>query len=139
MKFKLISPHYVSLDNKETFFEQKETSRETNETATHRMACHRYLDPRDPTQWNWDPVAGRYRRPGSFKVAMGEEGELVLTNKKEGNPFELVYTGPLTSEMEGMDDESRKIIAKIIHEQLHPIHSLPATGPNVGGNIVQSQ
>lgn len=134
MKFRLTNPHYLRLVNKEHFFEQKETPLGSNEAVTHRMRVDTYLHPQDPTQWNWDPENNRYKKPGTFRVALGEEGWLVLTNKKEGHPYELIYTGPLTTEMDGMDPEATKALEAIKNGYMHPMGegAFPATGSRSG-------
>jgi hypothetical protein len=128
MKFRLLKPHYLRIQNKEDFYEQKETFLDgvNNETKLMRYRVDRYLDPGDPTQWNWDPVSMQYRK--KFHHAIGEQGWLVVTTKAEGAPLELVIDAP-TTEMEGVDDAARAVIDKLWSSSLgNPIENLPATG-----------
>lgn len=129
MKFRLMRPHYVVVLNREDYFEQKETPMGGTEAVTHRHRVPRYLDPDDPSQWNWDPVAGQYRRPGTFRYAFGETGWLVITDKAEGKQHELVLKAPaLTTEMEGIDDAAKAAVLKLQEQTLRPFESLPIAG-----------
>jgi hypothetical protein len=128
MKFRLLKAHYVRVENKEDYYEQPETFQDgaVQEKRVVRCRCDRYLNPDDPSMWNWDPLTEKYRN--KFRSDLGEFGWLVITTKAEGHKLELVVPG-ITLEMEGIDEASQAVIDKLREESLpHPIDALRATG-----------
>jgi len=91
-RYKLKKPHYLDVPGTE--WEQNEIG-PNNRQIRHRYKVHTYLDPEDPTCQNY---------PGVVIVA-SEANPLY--------PFDYVFVGSPTSEMDPLDAEGKALIDKL--------------------------
>lgn len=109
-----MKPHYLFIKNEEDFYEQKETPLGGKKSMTHKVRVPRYLDPDDPTMWNYWPNGPK------------EEGWLVVASKADPRfPQDLIFEGTPSDNMEPLDDEAKKEIQRLQPGWKHPIESLP--------------
>lgn len=107
-RYRLTAKHYLTVPGTE--WEQKETNQSTGKQERRVYKVPRYLDPDDYADCNYP-------------------GECIVADKADpAFPRDIIFTGPPTVDMVGLDDEA---MAKVKHVQglgAHPIDSLPATG-----------
>ena len=104
-RFRLTAPHYIRLADT-VYWESKEQDNLTNRMARKQYEVPAYLNSEDPSSCNY---------PGEI---------IVSTKANPAFPRDLVFIGPPTRDMEPLDDEAKKMLAKLDYD--HPIEGLPA-------------
>lgn len=106
-RYKLGGPHYLNVPGTE--WEQVEVNLITGRQGRHRYPVPRYLDPGDPNDCH--------------------DGICVVTDRSDpAFPHDILFVGPPSGDMEGLDDEARANVAKVKGMGEHPIESLAANG-----------
>jgi hypothetical protein len=101
-RFRLKAAHYLSVPD--NFWERVEVNLQTGKQGRQRVLVPLYLNP--------------------------EEGEVIVSTKQSRQyPNDIVFTGPVTPDMEPLDDEAEEMMANYIagYRGEHPIESLPGT------------
>lgn len=107
-RYRLTAKHYLTVPGTE--WEQKEIDQATGKQVRRVYKVPRYLDPDDHADCNYP-------------------GEIIVCDKQDNAfPRDILFTGPPTVDMVGLDDEAIAKVAKITASGAHPIDSLPATG-----------
>lgn len=98
-RWKLATGHY--LNTRDTEWEYSERDRATGRPIRKKFIVPRYLDPRDPSDWNytWGP-----------KDAL--EGNIIVCFEGKGEAADIVFYGDPTPDMIPMDDEAKEISAE---------------------------
>ncbi len=97
-RWKLATAHY--LNSPGTEWEYNEVNRTTGRPERRKFAVPRYLDPRDPTDWN--------NRWGS---SSNEDGEIIVCMEGKGESRDYIFYGDPTPDMIPIDDEATAISA----------------------------
>jgi hypothetical protein len=104
-RFRLTAPHYIRLAEP-TYWEAKEQDNTTNRMVRKQYEVPSYLNSEDLSSCNYP-------------------GEIIVSTKKDpAYPRDFVFLGPPTRDMEPLDDEAKKMLAKLDYD--HPIEGLPA-------------
>lgn len=108
-RWRLTNKHYLNVPGTE--WEHRETSTTTGRQARTIYKVPMYIDPDDPS--NHTPIGS---------------GQVIVSYAKGAHPFDLIFEGQPTPEMEPLDEEAEKISAEWKDRWDHPIESLPAQG-----------
>lgn len=117
MRYKLLKPHYLNVPGTE--WEQIETPLVNDRMGRkqrqvrHRYQVCLYLNPEDPEDYNY---------PGMIAVA---------NEPSEAHPYDYIFIGGPTHDMEGLDDASRKAVASLPPPAMGS-ESLPSHGATPG-------
>jgi hypothetical protein len=98
-RWKLMTPHYINLEEP-TEWEYQEITRDGKPRRA-KMKVPRYLDPRDPGDWN-----------NSWGHGANAEGEIIVCTPGTGASRDYAFLGDPTPDMMPLDDDASAISAK---------------------------
>jgi hypothetical protein len=99
--------HYLKVPG--TYWEQKETDRNTGRVKVKQYPVPLYLNPTDPVDWNYKPEGGGHVTTGGNSF---NEGVIIVCHAGKGEPRDIIFEGDPTPGMEPIDDEAKEISAK---------------------------
>lgn len=115
-RWRLTNPHYLNVhqlpDGTRIEWEHRETARETGRTVRKLFPVPMYLDPKDPTVFNY---------PGEIIVAHEIEGCHNLAN-------DYIFSSAPTQDMEPLNAEAEAITDSLRDRWANPVDTLPANG-----------
>jgi hypothetical protein len=110
-RWRLTAPHYLNVEG--TVWEYREVDRTTGRPKRTQFPVPLLLDPTQPSDW-------------THRIGM-DDGDVCVSDGKNPDPKDIIYTGSPTPDMQPLDDEAMKISKSLESSWKHPIESLPGT------------
>lgn len=98
-RWKLANAHYLPIPD--TDWEYQEVDRKTGRNVRRKFTVPRYLDPRDPGDWN-----------NTWGMKDNQEGEIIVCVEGKGEPRDYVFSGDPTPDMIPLDPEATEISSR---------------------------
>lgn len=102
-RWKLTQPHYLAGTG--TKWEYTENSRTNGKPIRKQYDVPQYLNPEDPSDWNYVEMIDQRGR--------ATEGGIVVCYEGKGEAKDIIFTGKPTPDMIPLDDEAKAISAKL--------------------------